>query len=214
MTDKKELFKFNEDSAIEDFFEIVPKSVLKKIVDEFYIKQSYIHGTPHWSRVFYYGHYLAELTGMDKENAAFFSIFHDSKRFNDDVDLEHGKRGAEFFRTFDKIITLKPEQKDIIYEACRVHNTLKQSDSLEVGVCLDADRLDLWRVGIIPENEYLHTIQAKSEHMKSFTLAFTENNEIITKLSDKIIRSIYEIEKDTPNNISLLNKIKHKIGGQ
>lgn len=211
--EKKDLFKFDEDAAINDFFEIVPKSVLKKIVDEFFIKQSYIHGTPHWARVFYYGHYLADLTGMDKENAAFFSIFHDSKRFNDHDDPEHGQRGADFFRTFDKIINIKPEQKEIIYEACSVHHYLKQSDSLEVGMCLDADRLDLWRVGIIPENEYLHTLQAKSEHMKSFTLGFTENNEIITKLSDKIIRSIYDIEKDTHNNASLLNKIKHKLGG-
>jgi uncharacterized protein len=211
MKNDKDVFEFNEDKAIDEFFEIVPKSVLKQIVDDFYIKQSYIHGTPHWSRVFYYGHYLSELNAEDKEVAAFFSIFHDSKRFNDGEDPEHGLRGAEFFREFDKIIHMKPEQKEIIYEACKVHNYQKHHDSLEVGLCLDSDRLDLWRVGIIPDNEYLHTLQSKSDYVKRFTLDFTSNNEISTKLSDRIIKSIYEIEKDTPNNRSLLQNIKNKI---
>jgi len=212
MPNNKGLFDFNEDKAIEEFFEIVPKEVLKKIVDEFYIKHSYIHGTPHWSRVFYFGHYLSELNDHDKENAAFFSIFHDSKRFEDNSDPLHGQRGAEFFKTFDKIIHVSPEQKEIIYEACKVHNTLKQSDIIEVGLCLDSDRLDLWRVGIIPENEYLHTMQAKGDFMKSFSLGFVEENLVMTKLSDKIIRSIYDIEKDTYSNAGLLKKIKNKSG--
>lgn len=199
-------FDFNEDKAIEDFFEIVPKSVLKKIVDDFYIKQSFIHGTPHWSRVFYYGHYLSELNAEDIEVAAFFSIFHDSKRFNDGDDPEHGLRGAEFFREFDKIIQLKPEQKEIIYEACKVHNYEKQNSSIEVGICLDADRLDLWRVGIIPDNDYLHSLQSKSEFMKKFTLDFTSNHEITTKLSDRIIKTIYDI--DTPENKGLFHNIR------
>lgn len=214
MSEIKGEFDFNEDRAIEEFFEIVPKPVLKKIVDDFYLKQSYIHGTPHWSRVFYYGHYLSELNDKDKENAAFFSIFHDSKRFNDDHDPQHGERGADFFRSLDSIIHIPAEQKEIIYEACRIHHNQKQSDSLEVGLCLDADRLDLWRVGIIPENEYLHTCQAKGDYMKRFTLEFTENNSVITKLSDKIIRSIYDIEKDTYANTNMLSKIKSKLTGQ
>ncbi len=204
-------FEFNEDKAIIDFFEIIPKKVLKKIVDDFYIKQSYIHGTPHWSRVFYYGHHLSELNAHDVEVAAYFSIFHDSKRFNEHDDPDHGLRAAEFFREFDKVIKLKPEQKEIIYEACKVHNYQKQHDSIEVGLCLDSDRLDLWRVNIIPDNDYLHTNQAKSDYMKKLTLDFTSNNEIITKLSDKIIRTIYEIDRDTPKNNGILSNIKKRF---
>ena len=202
------MIEFKEDEAIKDFFEIIPKKVLKKIIDEFYIKNSFIHGSPHWSRVFYYGHLLSELNDYDKENIAFFSIFHDSKRINDGDDPQHGLRGAEFFRTFDKIIQIKPEQKEIIYESCKVHNYLKQADSLEVGLCLDSDRLDLWRVGISPNDEYLHLKQAKTDKIKNFTYDFMYDNQNQTLLSDKIIASVYDLDINKHKNITLLAKIK------
>jgi uncharacterized protein len=202
------MIEFNEQNAIKDFFEIIPEEVLKKIIDEFYIKDSFIHGTPHWSRVFYYGHLLSELNDYDKENIAFFSIFHDSKRLNDHEDPEHGLRGAEFFKTFDKIIKIKPEQKEIIYEACKVHNYLKQSDSLEVGLCLDSDRLDLWRVGVNPHDDYLHINHSKTDRIKNFTYNFLCDNQNQTTLSDQIIATVYGLNLNQHKNLTLLQKIK------
>ncbi len=202
------MINFNEDKAIKEFFEIIPVQVMKKIIDEFYIKESFIHGTPHWSRVFYYGHHLSELNDFDKENIAFFSIFHDSKRINDGYDPEHGIRGAEFFKTFDKIINVSNEQKEIIYEACKVHNYLKQADSLEVGLCLDSDRLDLWRVGLEPDDDYLHLPQSKKDNLKNFTYDMILENELSTSLSDKILASVYELNLEKKQDFDILSKIK------
>lgn len=199
---------FNEDKAVEDFFSIIPKEILKKVIDQFYLKDSYIHGTPHWSRVFYYGTILSELNDFDKENIAFFSIFHDSKRLNDFEDPEHGIRAAEFFNTLDKIIHVKPEQKEIIYEACKIHNYQKQADSNEVGLCLDADRLDLWRVGIIPNNDYLHMNQSKNNTLKNFSSTFTIANQLSTKLSSKMISEYYDLNVHKKDFINTLNKIR------
>lgn len=201
----------NEEKAVQDFFEIIDTKVLRKIIDEFYLKSSYIHGIPHWSRVFYYGHTLSKNSNFDKEIIAYFSLFHDSKRFNDHEDPEHGLRGAEFFRSLDKIIYVSAEQKEIIYEACKVHNYLKQSDNLEVGMCLDSDRLDLWRVGIKPSNDYLHIDLSKTEKMKNTSLYYVQNNPNYTILSDRIIRSVYDIEQEKPYNNSILSKIKNQF---
>lgn len=199
---------FNEDKAIEDFFSIVPKIVLKKIIEEFYLKDSFIHGAAHWSRVYHYGHILSELNDFDKENIAFFSIFHDSKRFNDDYDPEHGLRGAEFFKKLSKIIDITNEQKEIIYEACKKHNYQQEADSLEVGLCFDADRLDLWRVGINPNDDYLHIKQSKSFEMKKFTKDMTLNNQFYTKLSTKMIAANYDLKMDKKSVLDLLKKMK------
>ncbi len=48
------------------------------------------------------------------------------------------------------------------HSPCRIHNGgMPQSDPT-LAVCLDADRLDLGRVGITPDPEYLSTPTAKS----------------------------------------------------
>ncbi len=48
------------------------------------------------------------------------------------------------------------------HSPCRIHNGgMPQSDPT-LAVCLDADRLDLRRVGITPDPEYLSTPTAKS----------------------------------------------------
>jgi uncharacterized protein len=201
----------DEDQAVKDFFEIIDPKLLRTIIDKFYLKDSYIHGVPHWSRVFYYGHHLSEDSYKHKENIAYFSIFHDSRRFNDGEDPEHGLRGADFFREFDKIIHIPNEQKEIIYEACKVHNYLKQSDDLSVGLCLDSDRLDLWRVGIEPNDDYLHLDLSKTDEMKDITLNLTEKKELFTDLSDKIIRVVYSIEKDTIENGNIIKNIKRNL---
>lgn len=204
-------YSIDEDKSIDKFFEIVPLKIVKKITDQFYIKDSFIHGIPHWSRVFYYGDILSDFNSLDIENIAYFSIFHDSRRFNDFEDPDHGLRGADFFRTFDKIIKLKNEQKEIIYEACKIHNYQKQSDSFEVGVCLDSDRIDLTRVGIKPNNDYLHSIQSKNDIFKNVSKSFTMGNLLETKLSNKIISGIYELNLDKKYDLNILDRIKKSM---
>jgi len=48
------------------------------------------------------------------------------------------------------------------HSPCRIHNGGMPQSEPTLAVCLDADRLDLGRVGITPDPEYLSTLTAKS----------------------------------------------------
>ena len=48
------------------------------------------------------------------------------------------------------------------HSPCRIHNGGMPQSNSTLAVCLDADRLDLGRVGITPDPEYLSTPTAKS----------------------------------------------------
>jgi uncharacterized protein len=124
---------------------------------------SSLHGEPHWQRVAWTGLHLApEVPGCDPRIVFLFALFHDSQRQNDDWDPEHGARAAllasfmhgEHFR-------LEPERLDLLRYACHHHAHGRISDDPTVGVCWDADRLNLWRVGMRPDPKYLSTEAAR-----------------------------------------------------
>jgi uncharacterized protein len=50
----------------------------------------------------------------------------------------------------------------LLVTACEIHNGAPPQTDPTLAVCLDADRLDLGRVGITPDPEYLSTPTAKS----------------------------------------------------
>ena len=57
---------------------------------------------------------------------------------------------------------LDDPRMELLVTACRIHNGgMPQSDPT-LAVCLDADRLDLGRVGITPDPLRLSTVTAKS----------------------------------------------------
>jgi uncharacterized protein len=45
--------------------------------------------------------------------------------------------------------------------SCRIHNGADRQDEPTLAVCLDADRLDLGRVGIVPDPARLSTARAR-----------------------------------------------------
>ncbi|MBU0756107.1 MAG: hypothetical protein KJ645_13270, partial [Planctomycetes bacterium] len=57
------------------------------------------HGPEHWRRVFKFGKRLAQTTAADVELVELFALFHDSRRMNDAVDPDHGRRGADLAQT-------------------------------------------------------------------------------------------------------------------
>lgn len=110
-----------------------------------------IHGLEHWNQVEYNGLFLAEKTGADVLVVRLFSLFHDSRRLNDDYDPEHGLRGAEFAKTLrNKYFELDNERFEMLYTACAFHTELHKTGNPTIDTCFDADRLDLGRVGILP----------------------------------------------------------------
>ena len=63
----------------------------------------------------------------------------------------------------EELTVLIPDDNDfqLLLEACEGHTKNTHHYDLFVGTCWDADRLDLGRVGIEPEVEYLNTSEAK-----------------------------------------------------
>jgi hypothetical protein len=88
-----------------------------------------------------------------------FALIHDSQRLHDGTDDGHGARAAEFAASLrgQGLFQLSDEQFEKLAFACRYHTDGQLSEDVTVGTCWDSDRLDLMRVGIRPQAEYLST---------------------------------------------------------
>ncbi|MGY8827803.1 MAG: hypothetical protein ACKVJG_28510 [Candidatus Latescibacterota bacterium] len=123
-----------------------------------------IHGVSHWSRVWENGMRLAEEAGAEAEVVGLFALFHDARRFNDGRDRGHGKRGAELAAQWrGELFELDDESFDLLCTACEQHTDGQTEGDVTVQACWDADRLDLGRVGIIPQPHRLCTEFAQRE---------------------------------------------------
>jgi len=116
------------------------------------------HGPAHWKRVERNGVLLASRTGADVTVVRLFALFHDSKRENDMTDPEHGLRGAQYARTLKgSLFDLDDRRFALLDYACTWHTDIDHSDDPTIGSCWDADRLDLGRVGMIPNRNLMST---------------------------------------------------------
>jgi uncharacterized protein len=87
-----------------------------------------------------------------------FALFHDSRRANESTDPDHGARGGQFARSLHHaLLHISDAEMDLLEEACRNHTSGRHHADPTIGTCWDADRLDLGRVGIIPEPRYMST---------------------------------------------------------
>ena len=112
-----------------------------------------LHGEQHWKAVAWAGHGLARsVEGADAELVLLFALVHDSQRFNESVDPEHGLRAAQFLRELvaEGLIDFADERVEILVDACTRHDKGEVSDHPTIGTCWDADRLNLWRVDTTP----------------------------------------------------------------
>lgn len=125
---------------------------------------SYDHGPAHWARVMRNGRMLAEKTeGSDLLVVEMFALFHDSMRQSEFSDPEHGLRGKNLaYKIAQPILkTMLFDQLKTFEFACVHHDEGEVSDDPTIGVCWDADRLDLPRVGIQVDSRFLSTNAAK-----------------------------------------------------
>ena len=118
-----------------------------------------IHGPGHWRRVERNGLFIASRTpAADATVIRLFALFHDSQRINDGWDPEHGARGADYAKRMrGKSFELPDAGFEKLYFACAWHTDSKHHDDPTIGACWDADRLDLGRVGLIPDPEFMST---------------------------------------------------------
>ena len=140
------------------FAEINYELLWQRVTGTFALSPDSVHGPSHWRRVEKNGLMLAARSGARLDVVRLFAVFHDSKRLNEFNDPEHGPRGAAFARQLRNVLfQIDDAGFDLLCEACTVHTALHHSPDATIGTCLDADRLDLGRVGIIPDPKFMST---------------------------------------------------------
>lgn len=121
-----------------------------------------IHGIFHWARVMENGMLLAESTGARMDVVEYFALLHDSQRYSEGGDHQHGPRGADFAeRIRDPWIKLDDEGFRMLVHAIRHHTAGGCDSDVTVQVCWDSDRLELARAGINPDPRLLCTPKAR-----------------------------------------------------
>ena len=162
------------ESHLQDFIHEHPDhgfdiELLKIISRQFSLELNGIHGVYHWHRVYKNALQLARYYNIKSRVFMLFALFHDSRRENDNIDPQHGKRGGKYARVLQhKISALKElniSDFDLLEYACSSHTKTDYqhtlADNLIANICWDADRLDIGRVGFVVDTEYLHTDYAK-----------------------------------------------------
>lgn len=130
----------------------------QRVLGESSARASRLHGPSHWSRVERNGLYIAARTGANADVIMLFALLHDSMRWTDGLDPEHGLRAAEYARSLRPLLRgLAGADLERLYEACRWHTARRHHEDVTIGACWDADRLDIGRVGITLDAAFLNT---------------------------------------------------------
>ena len=138
------------------------------MASQYQLNHNDFHGIEHWFRVVINGRLIAAEVGADFEVVAHFALLHDVMRKDERLDLLNGDRSAEFASSISgSWIQLNTFQMHQLTEACRDHSMGRLSKDLTIQVCWDADRLDLGRIGTVPNHNYFSTkIARDSKFMK------------------------------------------------
>lgn len=144
----------------------ITPALIAVIRDRYQLDWHGIHGVSHWARVRLNGLKLATRTGAIPEVVELFAFLHDSCRVDDGFDREHGWRAARFATPLlGTHIFLPDRQFDLLLQACGGHTVSDTHHDVTVQSCWDADRLDLGRVGIVPDPLRLCTPAAQDRAM-------------------------------------------------
>ncbi len=138
------------------------KVIVHTILEDYALPWYGLHGVGHWARVLENGLRLAQVTGANAEVVQLFAVFHDSCRMNEGVDDGHGHRGAELATQLrGDLFELSDHDFVLLHAACANHTDGLTNANITIETCWDADRLDLGRVGTMPEPRRLCTTAAK-----------------------------------------------------
>jgi len=140
----------------------ITSDLIRMIENQSELSRGGHHHVDHWARVLANGRKLAPMTGANLKIVELFAVFHDSRRFSEGHDPEHGLRGARFAEqmrgTWFEVST---KEMDLLFEACEFHSDGYTEADVTVQTCWDSDRLDLGRVGITPDVRFVCTEAAK-----------------------------------------------------
>lgn len=147
--------------------------LIDALLEDAHNRKSYWHGEKHWRGVAQAGWYLANADPLvDLDVVFLFAVLHDSRRQNENADPHHGRRAAERAAALyaDGLLPVTREQFEMLDLALFIHNgahpdelaviDMGEDHSIRrstIATCLDADRLNLWRVGKEPDPSLLCT---------------------------------------------------------
>jgi uncharacterized protein len=141
---------------------VIPAELIRAIRQQYLLPWRGIHGVTHWARVLENGLRLAAETGARIQVVSLFAVFHDSRRQNENHDPDHGRRGSALAASLrGTAFDLSDEDFELLKLACDGHTDGLITAEPTVQTCWDADRLDLGRVGTIPNRRYLGTKPAR-----------------------------------------------------
>jgi uncharacterized protein len=144
------------------------------------------HGVAHWGRVLENGLYLAEHSGAEVAVVRLFALLHDSRRENEYEDPDHGPRAAEFARTLrGRCFELPDADFERLCHACAGHTRERTHHDVTIQTCWDADRLDLGRVGITPDPDWLSTDTARLPETIRWADARASRGQIPKRIRDE-----------------------------
>lgn len=163
---------------------IISPELIGTLVGQLPLPPRDIHGVAHWGRVLENGQRLSPLTGARLDVVELFSVFHDSRRFNNGRDPEHGMRGAELAQQLRGVwFELDDAGLDLLVYACQWHTDGLLDADVTIQTCWDSDRLDLGRVGILPRLDMLCTPAARDPHV----IAWANKRSILRKVPHAVL---------------------------
>lgn len=111
-----------------------------------------IHGIEHWKRVERNG-LLLSTDDVNVQVVRLFAYLHDHKRIDDGWDLDHGQRAAENLDNIRHTLLseITDEEFVMLKRACMEHTITVRTGIPTIDACFDADRMDLPRVGYMPD---------------------------------------------------------------
>ena len=142
---------------------IIDDRLARDVLDRKHAIEFSVHGLDHWQRVERNGLFLASQETGDSQVISLFALFHDSQRINDYEDPEHGVRGGVLASEFHAAgrLQITDQQLQLLIFACTHHTDIVLHNDPTVQCCWDGDRLDLTRIGVLPEPSMLNTATAK-----------------------------------------------------
>jgi len=144
-----------------DKYDPVQRAVLK----QFQLDIMGVHGLPHWSRVYRNGLLIAGAdSSVDLEIVTLFAMLHDARRVSEFDDPAHGIEASRYTARLAEegfLPYLSKERLTILRAAIADHPLgFNNPNSPTIQACWDADRLDLPRIGVMPDTRLLGSVYA------------------------------------------------------
>ena len=137
---------------------VVTQPYVDFLTHQYQLSHNGAHGIEHWLRVLINGRLICQKTGADLAVVEHFALLHDVKRYDENRDIDHGARAAEFANNLaGDWVHLDRAQLLKLTEAIRFHSHGRLSRDPTIQACWDSDRVDLGRIGERPDPSYLGT---------------------------------------------------------